>query len=725
MHYLFRPSFQSTTGCSLLSILASLALLLPTTASTASTASAKEKVISGATPYGALPTAGQLSWQDMEMYAFTHFTTNTFTGKEWGFGDESPNVFHPTDYNPEQIVKTLAEAGFKGVVLTCKHHDGFCLWPTKTTKHSVASSQWQNGKGDVVRDFAKACKKFGVKFGVYVSPWDRNNPNYGTAKYLDIYRQQLKELLTQYGPIFLVWHDGANGGDGYYGGKREKRSIDRSTYYKWPETWAMVKKLQPKAVIFSDVGPDTRWVGNESGIAGVPCWATYTPRSNDGKTPAPGTVIYQDGEKGTVNGKYWIPAEADVSIRPGWFWHANENDRVRTPENLLELYFNSVGRGANFNLNVPPDQRGQIHEKDRESLKGFSNLLKRLYSTNYADGAIVSASSSLSGTKPANILNRQRTSFWMANKQDKQATLTIKLPKMRTFDVVRLAEPTQLGQRIRQFSIKIKKDGTLVPWIEGSSIGMRSILRAQPVTTDELQLTIDKADAPPALSELSLWKQPRLLTAPTISSDNQGAITLSNTPDITTRYTLDGTEPTPTSAIYQNPIALPQGGTIKAVNYSGEEPSATTSYVAPVASATWKVIQAESSASAPERAIDGDTKTLWHTHGANGELPPPQSIDIDMGQEIPVSGISYTPRQDGNINGIVSQYSIYLSSNGKDWGTPVAQGEFSNIKSNPIRQIITLAQPQKARYLRFIAKDVVSGKHVSIAELGVFSHPLK
>ncbi|MFR1318800.1 MAG: alpha-L-fucosidase [Akkermansia sp.] len=248
------------------------------------TAGAKERVA----PLLPVPSAAQLAWHDMEMYAFVHFTINTFTGKEWGYGDEKPELFNPSDFDADDLVRTLADAGFKGVVLTCKHHDGFCLWPTKTTRHSVASSPWKNGKGDVVKDVSRACKKYGLKFGVYLSPWDRNASSYGTPEYIGMYRRQLKELATGYGPLFLAWFDGANGGDGYYGGAREKRSIDRSTYYRWKTTWSELKKLQPNAVIFSDVGPDVRWVGNESGYAGYPCWATYTPVPlQAGTEPAP------------------------------------------------------------------------------------------------------------------------------------------------------------------------------------------------------------------------------------------------------------------------------------------------------------------------------------------------------------------------------------------------------------------------------------------------------
>ena len=278
-------------------------------------------------PYGAVPSARQLRWHAMETNAFLHFTVNTFTDKEWGYGDEDPNVFNPVKFDADAMVAALAGAGMRGVILTAKHHDGFCLWPTATTDHSVRASSWRGGKGDVVREIAEAARRRNLRFGVYLSPWDRNNPAYGTPKYIEIYRAQLTELLTHYGPIFEVWHDGANGGDGYYGGAREKRTIDKRTYYDWPRTWELIRKLQPDAVIFSDVGPDVRWVGNERGIAGDPCWATYDPVSADGGPASPGDVREKDSPAGTRHGSHWLPAECDVSIRPGWFWHERENPR--------------------------------------------------------------------------------------------------------------------------------------------------------------------------------------------------------------------------------------------------------------------------------------------------------------------------------------------------------------------------------------------------------------
>ena len=673
---------------------------------------AEAGVKNGVPPLKPVPSPAQLAWHDMEMYAFIHFTINTFTGKEWGYGDEKPELFNPSDFNADEIVKTLADAGFKGVVLTCKHHDGFCLWPTKTTRHSVAASSWKQGKGDVVKEVSRACKKYGVRFGIYLSPWDRNASSYGTPEYIKMYREQLKELSTGYDPVFLAWFDGANGGDGYYGGAREKRSIDRSTYYDWKKTWGELKKRQPGAVIFSDVGPGARWVGNESGYAGYPCWATYTPVPlQAGTEPAPGTVRYQLGTEGTVDGKYWIPAEVDVSIRPGWFWHEHENSRVRTPENLLKLYFDSVGRGANLNLNVPPDRRGRIHEEDKKSLAGFRALLNELYSRNFASGARADSSSSWKGHGPEQVLDRKRATYWAAAPEDKNPCLALKLPEPAAFDVIRLAEPVQ-------FRVEVSENGRWSKWTEGSSIGARVLLKGRPVTADEVRVVLEESRAVPALCEVSLWKYPVILNAPAVNYDRDGRVTLASAEGVVTRYTTDGTDPGPQSAVYREPFLLPAGGTVKAVSEYRGRRSSVTAQIIPVPTRDWKVAAGERSAAAPELAIDGNPSTLWHTHAAQGEIAPPQALEIDMGRPVNVAAVIYTPRKD-SAKGTVDRYAVYLSADGNDWGAPAAEGEFSNIRANPVPQRIDLETPVKARYLRFVGKRVVEGSHVAVAELGV------
>jgi alpha-L-fucosidase len=469
-------------------------------------------------PHGVLPSERQVRWHELETYAFLHFTTNTFTDKEWGFGDEQPSIFNPTAFDADRIVTALKAAGMRGVILTAKHHDGFCLWPTKTTKHSVASSPWKNGQGDVVKELADAARKQGLEFGVYLSPWDRNQAQYGRPEYVQVYRAQLRELLTNYGPIFEVWHDGANGGDGYYGGAREKRTIDRRTYYDWPTTWAIVRKLQPNAVIFSDVGPDVRWVGNEKGIAGETSWATYQPVGEDGGPPAPGFIKTGDAPVGHRNGTQWIPAECDVSIRPGWFWHAAENSRVKTAAQLVDLYYQSVGRGCSLLLNVPPDRRGLLDDNDVASLARFGELMNATFKVNLAADATLIPSNVRGGKTTAasgpfaarNLIDGDRATYWATDDSVKTAELIVDFNGTKTFSVVRLRENIRLGQRVEAFALDAWTNGDWKEFATATSIGPSRLIRlATPQTTSGLRLRITKAPVAPALSEFGVYLEPQ------------------------------------------------------------------------------------------------------------------------------------------------------------------------------------------------------------------------
>jgi alpha-L-fucosidase len=461
-------------------------------------------------PYGVLPSERQLRWSELGFYNFLHFTVNTFTDKEWGEGDEDPAIFNPSAFDAEAICAVLKDAGSKGVILTCKHHDGFCLWPTKTTEHSIRYSPYKKGKGDIVRELSEAAAHVGLKFGVYLSPWDRNNAAYGTAAYIDIYRRQLRELLTGYGPIFEVWHDGANGGSGYYGGARETRTIDKVHYYDWPNTWALVRELQPNAVIFSDVGPDIRWVGNEKGIAGETCWATYSPVAADGGTAVPGDVREKESTVGTRNGKYWLPAECDVSIRPGWFWHAAENGKVKSAPELFDLYCVSTGRGASFLLNVPPDRRGLIHEADAESLRGFGRMLNATFARNLAVDAQVKASNVRGGSKDyhaTHLLDGNRQSYWATDDNVRKAEIVFELPQAIDFNLLQVREAIALGQRIGGFSVEYWRDGAWSSFGAGTSIGSCRILRSPLIVNSKrVRLKITQSEACPALAEFGVFK---------------------------------------------------------------------------------------------------------------------------------------------------------------------------------------------------------------------------
>jgi len=454
-------------------------------------------------PYGPTPSTRQLRWHEMEFYGFIHFTINTFTDKEWGYGDESPSLFNPTDFDAEQIAGTAAAAGMKGLILTCKHHDGFCLWPSKYTEHSVKNSPWQNGRGDVVKEIAAACRKYRLKFGIYLSPWDRNHKDYGRPEYLIYFRNQLRELLTSYGPIFEIFLDGANGGDGYYGGARETRRIDRDTYYDWPTTWNLVRSLQPDTCLFSDAGPDVRWVGNERGIAGDPCWSTLN--RNDF---APGRADETRLNRGDRPGSHWVPAECDVSIRPGWFYHASEDSKVKSAAALVDLYYLSVGRGASFLLNLAPDRRGQIPGADVNSLREFRRILDSTFAIDHAQGAHVSGSNTRSGFSPRNVIDRRRGTYWTTDDQIKTPELIIDLRREQTFNVVRVREYLPLGQRVEAFAVDVWKDNDWREFARGTSIGNCKLLRGNPVTTTKVRLRITRAPVCPAISELALFTEP-------------------------------------------------------------------------------------------------------------------------------------------------------------------------------------------------------------------------
>ena len=463
-------------------------------------------------PYGPVPTTRQLKWHQTEVYGFIHFSINTFTDKEWGYGDESPSAFNPTAFDADQIARTAAESGLKGLVLTCKHHDGFALWPSQYTEHSVKNSPWRNGTGDVVREISDACRRHGLKFGVYLSPWDRNHKDYGKPEYVTYYRNQLRELLTNYGPVFEVWFDGANGGDGYYGGARETRRIDNRTYYDWENTWKIVRELQPDACMFSDGGPDVRWVGNESGFAGDPCWATINAADL-----LPGHADPKHLNRGDRPGTHWLPAEVDVSTRPGWFYHAREDEAVKSVAHLVKIYFESVGRGANLILNIPPDRRGIIHENDVKALREWRRILAATFAANLAAGARVTAGNTRGNDPrfaPANVLDSKLDTYWATDDAVTTPELVLNFDQPVTFNVVRLREHLPLGQRVDSFALDCWTDGRWEEFAAATSIGNQRLVSTRSITTSKVRLRITQAAACPAIAELGLFAMPVLPPPP-------------------------------------------------------------------------------------------------------------------------------------------------------------------------------------------------------------------
>jgi alpha-L-fucosidase len=680
-------------------------------------------------PYGVLPTQGQLNWQETGMYCIIHYGVDTYTNKEWGYGDEDPKIFNPSQFSALQIVAAAKAGGFKGVVVVAKHHDGFCIWPTKTTEHNISKSPYKNGKGDMLKEYREACDKLGMKLGVYCSPWDRNNPNYGTAEYVKIYREQLKELYTNYGPLFISWHDGANGGDGYYGGKHEVRKIDRSTYYGWDTTWAITRKLQPNAVLFGDVGPDVRWVGNEEGHAGETCWATYTPHAPDeGKIPANGYVKDYEGTEGTRNGKYWMPAECDVSLRPGWFYHKAQDEGVKSPYTLLDLYYKSVGRGAALDLGLSPDPRGIVNEIDVKSLTEFGNLLKQTFAVNLAKGATLTASNVRGGNKakfgPQFLLDDSRYSYWATDDKVTTPTLTIDLHSPKTFNVIRLRENIKLGQRIEAVAVDAYLDSKWEQIGEATSIGGNRLIRlTQNITASKLRLRITASPVAIALSDFGIYKEPVHLTAPKVSRNKKGEVSITTEAPVSAiHYTLDGHEPTLSSPVYSKPFTLDEGGVVKARSFEGKDQQSESAYVSfGYAKTNWKVLDATAANDGwgkTENAFDENTGSLYSTLKKE-DAQFPQQISVDLGKEQKIKAFGYSPRQDKQADGIVDSYVFYVSKDGKTW-EKVASGEFANIKSNPIEQPVVLKQALTARYFKFEAAHVIAGNGITVAELSVY-----
>lgn len=439
----------------------------------------------------------------MQTYAFIHFGLNTFADKEWGYGDTSLDIFNPTNLDCEQWVRTIKAAGMSGVILTAKHHDGFCLWPTHLTEYCIRNTPYKHGKGDLVGELRAACDKYGLKMGLYLSPWDRNAPTYGTPEYVEYYHMQIEELTTRYGDLFEFWLDGANGGDGYYGGANEMRKIDRRTYYDFPKIFAHILKNQPQAIIFSDGGPGCRWVGNERGVASATNWAFLR-----GAEVYPGYPEYTTLQYGHSDGTHWIPAECDVSIRPGWFCHDAENSKVKSPEELVDLYYRSVGHNANFILNLPVDKSGRIPAIDSANVVNMHKILSRELSHDLLKGITPQVSNSRGGKYSAkNLTDDDCNTFWATDDSVSQATIEFSIPRQKVNRLL-LQEYIALGQRIKEFSVEYRSGSGWLPVNAGeetTTIGYKRILRFPTIVTDGFRIRITDSRACPCISEVKAF----------------------------------------------------------------------------------------------------------------------------------------------------------------------------------------------------------------------------
>lgn len=596
-------------------------------------------------PYGAIPTPAQINWQRMEFYGFIHFGLNTFTGREWGYGDEDPKIFNPTDFNASDIVSTFKKGGMKGMIYTAKHHDGFCAWPTKSTDHNITKSPWKNGKGDVVREFALACKKHGIKFGTYLSPWDRNNADYGKDGYLDVYYKQIRELLTNYGPVFEIWFDGANGGDGWYGGAKDARTIDRKTYYDYPRAYKMIDELQPQAVIFSDGGPGCRWVGNENGFAGATNWSFL--RAGE---VYPGYPKYRELQYGHADGNQWVAAECDVSIRPGWFYHPEEDDKVKTVDQLTDLYYRSVGHNATLLLNFPVDRNGLIHPTDSLNAVSFHLRVQKELADNLLSSAKVSASDERGGQfKVRAVTDGKYDTYWATNDGVTTADLTFTFSQPTKMNRVMIQEYIPLGQRVKSFVVEYKKGDQ---WLsvkcneETTTVGYKRLLRFEMIETEELRIRFTDARACLCINEVGAYYAP----------------------DATENYT------PATSELKSFPFTI--------LGVDMEE---------------------------AKKCSDKDDQTTALISG--------KEIMIDLGENRTIHSFYYLPDQSEYSKGLISSYELSAGIT-EEAMQVVAQGEFSNIRNNPILQNMYFS-PVEARYFKLKATRMVDeSDSLGIAEIG-------
>lgn len=451
-----------------------------------------------------VPEPKQVEWQQMETYAFIHFGLNTFNDREWGYGDTDPKTFNPTNLDCEQWAQTLVKAGMKGVILTAKHHDGFCLWPFEGTDYSVKNSPWKNGQGNVVKELSEACKKYGLKFAVYLSPWDRHQANYGTPEYLPYFYAQLHDLLTNYGPVFEVWFDGANGGDGWYGGAKDIRTIDRKNYYNYPRIYEMLDSIQPQAIIFSDGGPGCRWVGNEKGFAGATNWSFL----RKGEVH-PGYDKNYELQYGHPDGNQWVPAECDVSIRPGWFYHPEEDDRVKSPDQLVDLYYRSVGHNATLLLNFPVDRRGLIHPVDSANAVRFHEMIQQQLKTNLVAGMTPKVSNERGGDFVASALTDDNfDTYWATEDGVTTADIEFSFDTPARMNRMMLQEYIPLGQRVKAFVVEYLDKDTWLPVKlneETTTIGYKRLLRFETVETKGIRIRITDARGPLCLSSVGVY----------------------------------------------------------------------------------------------------------------------------------------------------------------------------------------------------------------------------
>lgn len=651
-------------------------------------------------PYGVLPSQKQIEWQQMEYYMFIHFGMNTFTDKEWGDGGENPEFFNPTALDCRQWAATAKAAGMKGIIITAKHHDGFCLWPSKYSTHTVRESPWKEGKGDILKELSEACKEYDLKFGVYLSPWDRNHPDYGTPAYNEIFANTLTEVLTSYGDVFEQWFDGANG-EGPNGKKQE---------YDWPLFHKTVYEHQPHALIFSDIGPDCRWMGNERGVAAETNWSRL---NIEGFGPGVNAPPRDTLQQGNIYGTHWVPAETDVSIRPGWFYSDATNERVKSLDQLIDIYYTSIGRNSNLLLNIPPDRSGKIYPTDSMRLMELRQAIDNIFANDLALQANITATNGRGGRYTAAQINDEKyDTYWAAKEDHTQTEIELSWEEAQTINHVVLQEYIPLGQRVQHFTISYLQDDEWASCAEGTTIGYKRIMQFPTVQTTKLRIHIDASLACPVINNLSVYYAPERHPIPAISRTKEGLVSMQfQQPGYRIHYTTDFSDPNEQSPLYEKAFKAEGPLKIKAIAI---HENGNTSKIAlaeyDLASTKWRVVSPIGNAY--DKIIDGDEKQVI-------TLPADEPIRIDLGETLLLKGFSYTPDRQAKANNIY-QYSFAVSEDGESWNTIIENASFDNIENNPVKQRIFFREIQKARFIELKTNSPVNeDTKYQISEIGI------
>lgn len=662
-------------------------------------------------PVYPLPSPEHMEWQRLEQYAMICFGMSTFNDLEWGYGDTPLERFAPIggEIDAEQWVEVCKKSGMKGLLIVAKHHDGFCLWPSKYTDYSVKNTSWRQGKGDLLDDIHKACQKHGMKFALYLSPWDRHHAQYGKKEYVEYFHKQIRELMERYPDTFEYWFDGANGGDGYYGGARENRTISNlEEYYNYPNAVRTIKGIAPKAMIFGGTCGDIRWIGNEEGWADETNWAMMPGLDDPNAASVSPTT-------GCETGSMWMPGEVDVSVRPGWYYHAAEDNKVKSVAQLVDIYYQSVGRNANLLLSFCPDRHGRIHPIDSVRTIEWWKTIQRELKDNILVHAKVTADQVRGqGFEASRVSDGRSDTYWATPDGVSAGVLTFTFDTPQKVNRLLLQEYIELGQRVASFKVEYQtSDGTFVPLPlteKTTTIGYKRILRFNTVETRALRVNFERAKGPLCIANVEAFLAPNLMVEPAIRRDADDRIVLTaNDRESEIYYTTNGSVPQVGKNRYTKPFVFNKRGEIKAIaydkNFKKQSEVATQKFDLPMR--RFRLLGTDS-----RNLFDGDPHTAdWFTTG---------SATIDMGEKHTLTGITYLPEQNRWTSGYIHRYEVWAGETEASQ-KKVAEGEFSNIKNSPTLREVRFA-PVKARFITLKAIQIVDDvKRFNIGEFSVIS----